>query len=98
MRRIFGGAGQTRNDQKILRIGDQFWHRLTAVEHARLTAARRAPSAEDIAWHDVSSPCKALHSVTLHPRRIRVKMPWHRSNAARATPRLPGQPDRPWYR
>ena len=26
---------------------------LTAVEHTRLTEARRAPSAEDIAWHDV---------------------------------------------
>src|SRR5207245_10173301 len=63
MRRIFCGAGQTRNNQKILRITDQFWHRLTAVEHTRLTAARRAPSAEDIAWHDVSSPCKASRSI-----------------------------------
>jgi hypothetical protein len=63
MRRIFCGAGQTRNDQKILRIAEQFWHRLTAVEHTRLTAARRAPSTEDIAWHDVSSPSKAPLSI-----------------------------------
>ena len=42
MCRIFGGASKARNDQKILRIPDQFWHRLTAVEHTCLTAARRA--------------------------------------------------------
>src|SRR5262245_14349904 len=92
---IFCGAGKTGNNQKILRIADQFWHCLTAIEHTRLTDASCAPRAEDIAWHDVSSPCK---SVTLHSRRIRVKMPWRQSNAASARQRLPGQPDRPWYR
>src|SRR5215510_1297957 len=88
-------AGQPGNDQKILRIPNQFRHHLTAVEHPRLTGASRASSTEDITWHEVLSSSKTSLSST---GRRRLKKPWHQSNAATARRRRLVPPDRPWYR